>query len=110
MRRWLRNRILAVGLAGLLALTVTAPPASAADLGMPTKAPVYKAPEAAPVEFDWLPLAVLLLIGLGVGLCVEFCEQHGGPPPITPSTAGGNHQHDELTDISVENRTVGALA
>jgi hypothetical protein len=107
MRRWLRNRILVVTAAGLLAFTVSAPPVSAADLGMPTKAPIYKAPEAAPEQFDWWPLALLLLIGLGIGLCVEFCEQHGGPPP-TPGTHGGNHHHDSLTDISVEVRT-GAL-
>src|SRR5215510_14264611 len=64
MYRWLRSRILAVGLAGLLAFTVSAPPASAADLGMPTKAPIYKAPPAAPEVFDWWPLLLLLAIGI----------------------------------------------
>jgi hypothetical protein len=91
MRRWLRNRILVVGLAGLLAFTVAAPPASAADLGMPTKAPVYKAPvEAAPEVFDWWPLLLLLAIGIPLGLCIGdvICHQ-GGPPPPTCSTTGG---------------------
>jgi len=69
MNRWLRSRILAVGTAGLLAFTVSVPPAFAADLGMPTKAPIYKAPVAAPAEFDWLPLLFLLAF-IPLGLCI----------------------------------------
>jgi hypothetical protein len=90
MHRWLRNRILAVGLAGLLAFTVSAPPASAADLGMPTKAPIYKAPEAAPAEFDWWPLLFLLAF-IPLGLCIGEVICGGGGPPPPGHTHGGNH-------------------
>ena len=77
------RRILAVGSAALLAFTVTTAPLSAADLGMPTKAPVV----AAPAEFDVLPLAFLLALGLLAGLCAGevICEtHHGGPTPLSP--------------------------
>jgi hypothetical protein len=94
MRRWLRNRILVVTAAGLLAFTVSTPPASAADLGMPTKAPVYKAPEAAPAEFDWWPLLFLLAF-IPLGLCIgEVICGTSGPPP-SQGTHGGTH-HDAL--------------
>jgi hypothetical protein len=84
------RRVLAVGSAALLAFTVTTTPLSAADLGMPTKAPIYKAPEAVPQEFDLLPLALLLALGLLAGLCAGevICETGGGPSG--PSTTGGN--------------------
>ena len=88
MHRWLRNRVLAVGVAGLLAFAVAAPPASAADLGMPTKAPVYKAPEVVE-EFCW-PCVLVLLAAIGVGVCIAVCEHHAGPPPVVPQTNGGN--------------------
>jgi hypothetical protein len=90
MRPGVRRRILAVGSAALLAFTVTSSPLSAADLGMPTKAPIYKAPEAVPQEFDLLPLALLLALGLLAGLCAGgvICETGGGPTP--PPTTGGN--------------------
>jgi hypothetical protein len=82
------RRILAVGSAALLAFTVTTTPLSAADLGMPTKAPIYKAPEAAPAEFDWLPFLFLLAF-VPLGLCIaEVICPPGGPPP--PATSGGN--------------------
>jgi hypothetical protein len=71
MRRWLRNRILVVAAAGLLAFTVSAPPVSAADLGMPTKAPIYKAPEVVE-EFCW-PCVLALLAAAGLGICLAEC-------------------------------------
>ena len=82
------RRVLAVGSAALLAFTVTTTPLSAADLGMPTKAPIYKAPEVQ--EFDLLPLALLLALGLLAGLCAGqvICETGGAPSG--PSTTGGN--------------------
>src|SRR5947207_13187424 len=88
MRRSLKNRLVAVGLAGLLAATVAAPPASAADLGMPVKAPPIT--QAPPPEFEWWPLLLLLAIGIPLGLCIGevICHEHGPPPP---STSGGNH-------------------
>ncbi len=59
--------ILAVLLVCLLAFTA---PASAADLGMPVKAPPVVAPP--PPEFDWLPLLALLAIG-GIAACIALC-------------------------------------
>jgi hypothetical protein len=70
------RRVLAILSAGLLAFTVTATPAPAADLGMPLKAPPIVAP---PPEVDWLPLAAAVLIATGVGLCIALCEEHHGP-------------------------------
>src|SRR6516165_4046224 len=89
MEGWTMRRILAVGSAALLAFTITTAPLSAADLGMPTKAPVVAAPAVA--EFDYLPLAFLLALGLVVGLCAGdvICETHGGPTP-TPLSPGGS--------------------
>ena len=83
------RRILAVGSAALLAFTITMAPLSAADLGMPTKAPVVAAPAVA--EFDWLPIAFLLALGLVVGLCAGevICETGHGPTP-TPMSPGGS--------------------
>ena len=82
------RRILAVGSAALLAFTITTAPLSAADLGMPTKAPVVAAPVVE--EFAWLPLAFLLALGLVAGLCAGdvICNEHGPPSP-TCSTTGG---------------------
>jgi hypothetical protein len=84
------RRVLAVGSAALLAFTVTTTPLSAADLGMPTKAPIYKAPEAVPAEFDLLPLALLLALGLLAGLCAGQVICETGGPPSGPATTGGN--------------------
>ena len=83
------RRILAVGSAALLAFTITTAPLSAADLGMPTKAPVVAAPVVE--EFAWLPLVLLGLLGLFVGLCAGevICETHGGPTP-TPLSPGAS--------------------
>jgi hypothetical protein len=78
----MRRRIIALGLAGLMALNVTTSPASAADLGMPLKAPPIVAP---PPEADWLPLAAAALIATGVALCIALCEENHGPtPPVSP--------------------------
>jgi hypothetical protein len=80
------RRVLAIGSAALLAFTVTARPAPAADLGMPLKAaPITEAP---PPEVDWVPIAVGILIAIGAGTCIALCEQTSGPS--TPSTTGGN--------------------
>jgi hypothetical protein len=84
----MRRQILAVGSAALLAFTVTTTPLSAADLGMPTKAPIYKAPvEAAPVVFDWWPLLLLAAVGIPLGLCIAevICPQEC----TKPVTGGG---------------------
>jgi hypothetical protein len=79
------RRILAIGSAALLAFTVTATPAPAADLGMPTKAPIYKAPVV--VEEDYLPLLVAFLVAAGIGACIALCEQHH--EEHQPVTTGG---------------------
>jgi len=78
------RRVLAIGSAALLAFTVSTATLSAADLGMPTKAPIYKAPVVA--EEDWLPIAAAFLIATGIGLCIALCfhEHHHA------ITSGGN--------------------
>ena len=81
------RRILAIGSAALLAFTVTATPAPAADLGMPLKAPPIV---AAPAE-DYLPLLVAFLVATGVGLCIALCEEHHENQG--PVTNGGNSPH-----------------
>ncbi len=80
----MRRRIIAVGSAALLAFTVTTAPLYAADLGMPTKAPIYKAPVEVE-EFCWpCVLALLAAIGLGVCLaecgCLKTCQVCTSPP------------------------------
>jgi hypothetical protein len=58
---------------------------------MPTKAPIYKAPEAVPQEFDLVPLALLLALGLLAGLCAGkvICETSGPPPTcMSPGACG----------------------
>jgi hypothetical protein len=65
------RRIMAIGSAALLAFTVATTPLYAADLGMPTKAPIYKAPEAVE-EFCW-PCVLALLVAAGVGACEATC-------------------------------------
>jgi hypothetical protein len=81
------RRILAVLSAGLLAITVTATPAPAADLGMPLKAPPIT---AAPAEVDYWPIFFAALIATGVGLCIALCEEHHGqaPTPASPGATG----------------------
>jgi hypothetical protein len=67
------RRITAVGSAALLAFTLATTPLYAADLGMPTKAPVYKAPPAEVVEeFCW-PCVLALLAAAGLGVCLAEC-------------------------------------
>jgi len=78
------RRIVAIGSAALLAFTVTATPAPAADLGMPLKAP----PIVAPAEVDYLPLLVGFLVATGIGLCIALCEEHH--EEHRPATTGGN--------------------
>jgi hypothetical protein len=85
------RRVLAIGSAALLAFTVTTAPLSAADLGMPTKAPIYKAPVVA--EEDWLPLLVAFLVAAGIGACIALCEQH----------------HEEHRPVTTGGTTLGAL-
>ena len=63
--------IMAVGSAALLAFTVATTPLYAADLGMPTKAPIYKAPEVVE-EFCW-PCVLALLAAIGLGVCLAEC-------------------------------------
>ena len=80
------RRIMAVGSAALLTFTVATTPLYAADLGMPTKAPVYKAPPEAVAEFCWpCVLALLAAAGLGVCLaecgCLKDCEKKCTSPP-----------------------------
>ena len=65
------RRIMAVGSAALLAFTVATTPLYAADLGMPTKAPIYKAPEAVE-EFCW-PCVLALLAAAGLAVCLAEC-------------------------------------
>ena len=80
------RRILAVLSASLLAFTITATPAPAADLGMPLKAPPIV---AAPAEVDLLPLAAAALIATGIALCIALCEEHHGPTPTPPPVSPG---------------------
>ena len=63
------RRILAVGSAALLAFTVATTPLYAADLGMPTKAPVYKAAPEAVEEFCWPCVLALLAAAAALREC-----------------------------------------
>ena len=75
----MRRSILAIGLACLLSFTSFTAPVSAADLTMPVKAP--PPPEAAPVEFCY----ACLLILVPIGLCIAFCNRHGHENvPVSP--------------------------
>jgi hypothetical protein len=90
------RRILAVGCAGLLAFTIVTQSASAADLGMPLKAPPVV--EAPPPVCDALCLAALAALvagGIVGGLCLGqvICHHHG---PTPPPTNGGNNKNDAL--------------
>jgi hypothetical protein len=82
------RRTLAVLSAGLLAFTVAATPAPAADLGMPLKAP----PIVAPVGVDYWPIFFAALIATGVGLCIALCEEHHeqAPQPMSPGAHNPN--------------------
>lgn len=85
----MRRGILAIGLACLLSFTTftsfTAP-VSAADLTMPVKAPPLP-PEAAPVEFCY----ACLLILVPIGLCIAFCNRHNNE--VVPISAGAPGAH-----------------
>ena len=74
----MRRRIIALGLAGLMALNVTATPASAAELALPTKAP----PIVAPVEVDVVPVIIAMAIFAAIGACIALCPQQtcNSPP------------------------------
>jgi hypothetical protein len=78
------RRILAVGSAALLAFTVATTPLSAADIGLPTKAPIYKAEPAVVEEVNYWPwLLAAALVGTGLGICFAECgclKSCGGPP------------------------------
>ena len=65
------RRFMAIGSAALLAFTLATTPLYAADLGMPTKAPIYKAPEVVE-EFCW-PCVLALLAAAGLGVCLAEC-------------------------------------
>jgi hypothetical protein len=71
------RRITAVGSAALVAFTLATTPIYAADLGMPTKAPIYKAPEVVE-EFCWACLLPFVALGvcLAVCGCLRSCESH----------------------------------
>ena len=85
------RRILTVGLACLWAFTVTVPPASAADLGIPLKAPPLM--EAPPPDYTWVWWGVgLAALGVGIACAVDFCENnhHNAPPPLPPTTGANS--------------------
>ena len=74
----MRRRLIAVGLAGLLAFNATTTPVFAADLGMPTKAAPLV---AAPVETDVAVIAAAAAVAAAVALCIAFCEQQSCNSP-----------------------------
>jgi len=74
----MRRRLIAVGLAGLLAFNATATPLFAADLGMPLKAPPIVAP---PPETDVAVIAAAAAVAAAVALCIAFCEQQSCNSP-----------------------------
>ena len=68
----LRRRIMAVGSAALLTFTVTTAPLSAADMGLPTKAPTLEQPVI--TDYTWVYVgAGLVLIGAGLWICYADC-------------------------------------
>jgi hypothetical protein len=73
----MRRRLIAVGLAGLLAFNATATPLFAADLGMPLKAP----PIVAPPPEDLTPIVVAALIAIAIGVCIAECPQQSCNSP-----------------------------
>ena len=86
------RRILTVGLACLWAFTVTVPPASAADLGIPLKAPPLETVEVAP-DYTWVWWGLgLAALGVGIAYAVDFCENHhhNAPPPLPPTTGANS--------------------
>jgi hypothetical protein len=74
----MRRRIIALGLAGLMTLNVTATPVSAADLGMPLKAPPIVAP---PPEVDIVPIMIAVALAAAIGACVALCPQQSCNSP-----------------------------
>jgi hypothetical protein len=103
------RRILAVGMAGLLAFTITTTPLSAADLGMPVKAaPITEAP---PPDYTWLWWALgLAALGVGIWCAVDFCEHHGGPPPSPQTTGGNNSNQVDISPILRGSSGIGTVA
>jgi len=85
------RRILAIGSAALLAFTVTTTPLSAADLGMPLKAP----PIVAPPPEDIAPIVAGVLVATGIGLCIALCFHHHHQQG--PTTTGGNLHLDGVS-------------
>jgi hypothetical protein len=74
----MRRRLIAIGLAGLLAFNATTTPVFAADLGMPLKAP----PIVAPPPEDMLPIVIAFLLAAGIGVCIAECfHQECHSPP-----------------------------
>jgi hypothetical protein len=74
----MRRRLIAVGLAGLLAFNATATPLFAADLGMPLKAP----PIVAPPPEDVMPVVIAFMVLAAVGTCIALCpSQSCNSPP-----------------------------
>lgn len=87
------RRILTVGLACLWAFTVTVPPASAADLGMPLKAPPLVTPVEVAPDYTWLWIGLgLAAVGVGIACAVDFCEHHhhNNTPPLPPTTGANS--------------------
>ena len=74
----MRRRLIAVGLAGLLAFNASATPLFAADLGMPLKAPAIVAP---PPETDVVPVIVAFALAAAIGACIALCEQQSCNSP-----------------------------
>lgn len=85
--------IMAIVLACLLSFTAPLTTSvSAADLGMPLKAPPpVEAPAA--VEFNYVPLVAAVIVG-GVIACAVLCFQHHhhAVPPVSP----GANTDDQL--------------
>ncbi len=75
----MRRGIIAVGMAGLLAFTVTATPVPAADLGMPVKAPPITEPVTEPVDYTGVVVAVL--VATAIGACIALCSQQSCNSP-----------------------------
>ena len=74
----MRRRLIAIGLAGLLAFNATTTPVFAADLGMPLKAPPIVAP---PPETDVAVIAAAAAVAAAVALCIALCEQQSCNSP-----------------------------
>ena len=85
----MRRGIIAIGMAGLLAFTVTATPVPAADLGMPLKAPPITEPVTEPADYTGVVVAVLVATAIGAVHSVvqpTVMQQ----PPLLATRAGDN--------------------